>query len=121
MTRAATVLEVASTSSPGVTYRVWVAEDGPIFCDCPSHKFQKGKPAGERKPCKHMKAVSADASVLDDAVALAKSAPDLRVATRRVRRSTNPHIRIIEVQEQDTTEGAWVTVTDLRRFSNLEV
>lgn len=122
MGRTAAVLEVASTSSDR-TYRVWVAEDGPIFCDCPAHKFHKGKPAGERPPCKHMRALMQNTPVMTTAQALARTS--VAKVAERPRQETvtgTSRFRFLEVQEQDTT-GAWVTLsgTDLSRFNNLEV
>ncbi len=117
MGRNATVLEVESTSSPGTTYRVWVGEDGPIFCDCPAHKFHKGKPAGERPDCKHMKAVrgsedGATAIELARYGAIGASAP--KQQDRRIR-----FIELVEMEQDNYSET--VVIGDLSRFNNLEV
>lgn len=111
--RTATVVEVSSDSAPGRTYRVWVGADGPIFCDCPGHKYRH-EPVELRPPCKHMRRLGADADVLAEAKALATTP-----RTARPRRQPRGRFAFLEVQEQ-TDSGAWVTVTDLR-FSNLEV
>ena len=57
MTRYATVVEVPSDSSDA-TYRVYVAEDGPIFCSCPGFRLRPGQ-VDKRKPCKHMRRLGA--------------------------------------------------------------
>lgn len=135
MTRLATVLEVESMSTPGRSYRVWVDANGPIFCDCPAHKYPRN---GVRSPCKHMRAVSGFSTSLARTAEAAKQAgfsmADLsqtmdvvaraygkyREGPAPTKRSTNPRIRLLEMQEE-TTEGSWVTVGDLSRFNNLEV
>lgn len=113
----ATVLEVASTSSPDRTYRVWVGEDGPIFCDCPAHKFHKGKPAGERPDCKHMRVVRGSedgrtASELARYGEVGASAPQQR--DRRIR-----FLEIVQMQDDNPSES--VVIGTLDRFNNLEV
>lgn len=112
MSQRAAVVEVASSSSPGVTYRVWVGEDGPIFCDCPGHKFVRAD--GVRRICKHMKAIAGDSVALTTATSL------VRTGTAAPKQH-KPGIRFIEMQERESTDTAWVTVTDLSRFNNLEV
>jgi hypothetical protein len=141
MATLAAVLEVPSTSSDKM-YRVWVGELGPIFCECPAHKFTRGKPAGQRPDCKHMKAIRSDTALYAKAVALAKEADQLKrdaAAAKRAalgQRATVPRvtpgeaqrkepahqdrrIRFIEVQEQTET-GVWVGFT-LGRFAHLEM
>jgi hypothetical protein len=113
MARTATVLEVASSSSPGTTYKVWVDATGPIFCNCPGHRFVRAD--GKRRTCKHMKAV-AESVVCGQAMSLAEAGVVPKGTELKMGRS----IRIIELQEEKT-EGTWVTVTDLSRFANLEV
>lgn len=45
------VIEIRSTSNPKVVYRV----DTQLGrCSCPAWKFQRG---GQRKPCKHLRAM----------------------------------------------------------------
>lgn len=114
MTTLAAVLEVASTSTPGKSYRVWVGEAGPIFCDCPAHKFHRGKPAGERPDCKHMRTVRGS-TTLAQARAIAAGQTLATVAL-----AGDAQVRFLELQEE-TTEGTWVPVTDLRRFTNLDL
>lgn len=117
MARTATVLEVASSSTPGKSYRVWVDASGPIFCDCPGHKFARG---GVRKECRHMRDVRGS-EVFDAAVEIAKGGRP--VAPKRPAASKRPvpseRIRLLELQEE--IEGTWVTVGDLCRFHDLEV
>lgn len=45
------IVEVTSRSNPNVKYTVDMTHGR---CSCPAWKFQKG---GERKPCKHLKAL----------------------------------------------------------------
>jgi hypothetical protein len=119
MGQKATVLEVASHSSPGKFYRVHVGPDGPIFCDCPAHRFTKGKPAGQRPDCKHMRILREDGVALATARVVAASVvPASAVFTPP--KQMDSRIRFIEVQEE-TNEGTWASVSDLRRFNNLEV
>jgi hypothetical protein len=111
-----TVLEVPSRSTPGKTYRVWVDEAGaPVFCECPRHKFHRGKPAGQRPDCAHMRELRGVPNVLEQAAMLARdwTTP---IETRKV----GLGIRFIEVQETNA-DGKWVTVIDLSRGNNLEV
>jgi len=111
MTRA-TVVEVASHSTPGKAYRVWVGADGPLFCECPSHKFVRD---GIRRPCKHMRAM-AESADLPLAQALAYDRPGMPATVK----PQDSRFRFIEVQEQNEA-GAWSSVLDLARFTNLEV
>lgn len=122
------VLSVASSSSPGTTYRVWVGREGPEFCDCPAHKFHQGKPAGQRPDCKHMRALrnnveamQAAWEILDSPSGMvSKPTPTFQRDPRPAAPKKDRGFRFIEIQEQDE-EGVVVSVTDLSRFNNLEV
>lgn len=48
------VSTMQSDSRLGVYYTVCVSDDGILYCDCPSWKFQHAC-AQERRPCKHIK------------------------------------------------------------------
>lgn len=112
MARSATVLEVASSSTPGKSYRVWVDATGPVFCDCPGHKYARG---GARRECRHMRTVR-ESVTYGTAVEIATKGTAVAVKAAAVDR----RIRFLEVQEE-TSEGTWTTVGDLRRFQHLEV
>jgi hypothetical protein len=107
-----TIVEVASTSTPRKSYRVWVGADGPEFCDCPGHKFVRKN--GQRTVCKHMKALGAS-TALPTAVALAKGTTPTPAAHWDAR------FRFIEVQERTNESSEWMTTVDLTRFNQLEV
>lgn len=109
--RVATVVEIESTSTPGTWYRVWVDPTGPIFCDCPGHKYARH---GVRKPCRHMAAMRASGD-FETAAAIAASA----AATASLR-ATDRRVRFLEIA-QEADDGSWVTIGDLSRFANLEV
>jgi predicted nucleic acid-binding Zn finger protein len=49
------VIEIISTTNPNVTYKVDTVNGR---CSCPAWKFQRG---GERKPCKHLRAMGFNA------------------------------------------------------------
>ncbi len=110
MGRKATVVEVSSDSTPGRTYMVWVGAEGPIFCNCPGHKYARH---GVRKPCKHMRALGSATEIVSWAQTIATTKETVPV------QSTDRRFRFLEVQEE-TTEGTWATVSDLR-FRHLEV
>jgi hypothetical protein len=117
MPKLVTIVEVASSSSPGTWYRVWVDESGPIFCECPAHKFHKGKPAGQRPDCKHMKALRATSDGVT-AQELARYG-ELAASAPKQQDSNIRFLELIEADEDNYTE--WVSVVDLARFNNLEV
>ena len=106
--KTATVVEVRSDSHPDTLYRVWVGDEGPIFCDCPGHKYAR---KGRRVICKHMKALGADAGVLQAAKTVAK--------TGNVQQPKDGRFRFLHVEEE--VNGAWVAVTDAARFAGLEL
>jgi hypothetical protein len=113
----ATVLEVSSTSTPGRRYRVWVGPDGPIFCECPAHKFHKGKPAGQRPDCKHMRLIRGS-----DDLSTARSLAQWGVDGTVVPRQRDRRIRFIElVDMEDNNHSEAVVIGELSRFNNLEV
>ena len=113
MGRTASILEVASTSSPGTTYQVWVDATGVIFCNCPGHRYVRSD--GKRRTCKHMKAVAAS-----ELFGQAKTLAEAGVVPKGTEIKVGRGIRFIEVQEE-VSDGSWVTVTDLSRFQHLEV
>jgi hypothetical protein len=41
-------------SRPGAVYQVLMGEDGVVYCDCPSWKFQPEVPP-EKRTCKHIR------------------------------------------------------------------
>lgn len=55
-------ISVRSQSDASTIYTVYVGEKGPTFCTCPGFKYQRGR-SEFRKPCKHMRAISAAAVV----------------------------------------------------------
>lgn len=129
--RTAVTIEVASSSSPGTKYRVWVGPQGPIFCDCPGHKYARG---GVRKPCKHMKAVGGTnvrqmaAEVLrmgQSAEQATTSLIELQQAARRASAdgaadTIANRVKFLEIQEENEA-GEWTVVADVSRFNNLEL
>ena len=131
----AVVVLAQSDSDPDKKYQVWVGPDGPIFCDCPAHmkgKYARGKPAGERPFCKHMKRIAANPEAMEEIRKVLRGMP-IPEPTFKVERppaqvmaevqhtpKRDPNLRIIEVQEE-TSPGKWVPVVDTGRGKNLEV
>lgn len=51
-------------SKPGVVHVVQMSDrDDTLYCPCPAWRFQAGRPAAERKDCKHIRKVLDDLGI----------------------------------------------------------
>ena len=120
--RRATIVEVASHSNPSRSYRVWIDATGPIFCDCPGHKFARG---GSRKPCKHMIALDDNSAFTIAVQSLAAVGSTAKAATEAMQRfeavfKAETRFSVIEIAEEQS-DGSWQSSVNVSRFANIEL